>query len=52
MELAAKPTALDEDLELLKRMGSAKSVDLEEKLALQFRIEKKKLLRAAMDRLR
>lgn len=52
MELAAKPTTLDEDLELLKRMGSAKSVDLEETIALQFRIEKKKLLRAAMDRLR
>jgi hypothetical protein len=52
MELAAKPTTLDQDLELLKRMGSAKSTDLEEKLALQFRIEKKKLLRAAIDRLR
>jgi hypothetical protein len=53
MELAAKPTTLEEDKELLKRMGASKSgMETEERLAVQFRIEKKKLLREIIDRLR
>ena len=53
LELAAKETTLEEDKELLKRIGSSKSgIESEEKLALQFRIEKKKLLKETIDRLR
>jgi hypothetical protein len=53
MELASKPTTLEEDKELLKRMGSCKSgMEAEERLAVQFRIEKKKLLRETIDKLR
>ncbi len=53
LELEAKATTLEEDKELLKRAGSSKSgIDAEERLALQFRIEKKKLLKEAMERLR
>ena len=53
MELAAKGSTLEEDLELLKRVD-AKSGTMEpdEKLALEFRIEKKKLLKECIDRLR
>lgn len=53
LELAAKPTTLEEDRELLKRMGTSKSgMEAEERLAVQFRIEKKKLLRETIDKLR
>ena len=53
MELASKPTTLEEDKELLKRMGSSKSgMETEETLAVQFRIEKKKLLRKTINKLR
>ena len=53
LEVAAKATTLDEDRELLKRMDSMGSgVEPEEKLAVQFRIEKKKLLLECIDRLR
>jgi len=50
MELASKPTTLDEDEKLLKKLSSSKSlvVDTEEVLAIQFRIEKKKLLQEAI----
>jgi len=52
MELASKPTTIEEDKELLKRMDS-KAVDasVEKKLAVLFRIEKKKLLKETIDRL-
>jgi hypothetical protein len=53
MELASKPTTLEEDQELLKRMDAMESLDTvddaEVKLALQFRIEKKKLLKEVMN---
>ena len=53
LELAAKATTLEEDQELLKRMDSiGGSVEPEEKLAVQFRIEKKKLLKECIDRLK
>ena len=52
-ELDSKATTLEEDLELIKRISSTKSsMDAEERLAIQFRIEKKKLLRETIDRLR
>lgn len=46
LELASKATSLDEDHEMLKRMDAIKSMDAsrEERLAILFRIEKKKLL--------
>lgn len=53
MELASKPTTLEQDEELLKRMGQVKSMDtgVEEKLAVIFRMEKKKLLAETMRKL-
>jgi Rubisco LSMT substrate-binding len=53
-ELASKPTTIEEDLELWKRMDVMKSLDTsaEERLAIQFRIEKKKLLRETMESLK
>jgi len=53
MELAAKPTTLQEDRELLKRLSSSKSgmQEEEERIGLLFRIEKKKLLKETIDRL-
>jgi len=53
MELAAKPTTLEEDRELMKRFSSTKGglQEDEEKIGLIFRIEKKKLLKETIDRL-
>lgn len=53
MELASKATTLEQDEELLQRMNLMKSLDSNpsERLAIQFRIEKKKLLREAIARL-
>lgn len=53
LELESKPTTLEEDRELLKRMASIKSMDSsrEEELAVLFRIEKKKLLLETMNKL-
>jgi Rubisco LSMT substrate-binding len=53
MELASKPTAIEEDEALMKRMTILKKLDTDTagKLAIQFRIEKKKLLREVIDRL-
>jgi hypothetical protein len=53
MELASMPTSIQEDEELLKRMNTMKSLDagVEEKLAIEFRIEKKKLLLATIAKL-
>jgi hypothetical protein len=53
MELANKPTSMEQDEELLRRMDTMKSLDagVEEKLAVEFRIEKKKLLLATIDKL-
>jgi hypothetical protein len=53
MELASKPTSIQEDEELLGRMNTMKSLDagVEEKLAVEFRIEKKKLLLATIAKL-
>lgn len=47
MELSSKPSTLDEDEELLKRMKSNKSMDsgAEDMIPVMFRIEKKKLLK-------
>ena len=46
MELKSKRTSLKEDEELLQKMETMKSLDagIEEKLAVMFRVEKKKLL--------
>jgi hypothetical protein len=53
LELTAKPTTLEEDKELLKQMRSSKSgVEADEVLAVVFRIEKKKLLKETIDKLR
>jgi Rubisco LSMT substrate-binding len=52
MELAGKATSIDEDKDLLRRGQNSKSgVDTEELLAIRFRLEKKKLLKAALERL-
>jgi hypothetical protein len=53
MEVSQKPTTLEQDEELVKRMGQSKSMDssLEEKLAVLFRIEKKKLLSETIQKL-
>jgi hypothetical protein len=53
MELQSKETTLQEDEALLQRMDTVKSMDAsrEEKLAVQFRIEKKKLLSETLDKL-
>jgi hypothetical protein len=54
-ELTSKPTTLDEDVALLRRLDATpNSLDLgspEEKLAIQFRIEKKKLLMETIGKL-
>lgn len=55
MELASKATTIEQDVELLKRMDTMKSLDFsspEERLAIQFRIEKKKLLRETIEMLK
>lgn len=54
MELASKATTLDDDVELMKRLDTIKSLksNPEERLAVQFRIEKKKLLREVIETLR
>ena len=53
LELASKPTSLNEDREILKRYSSSKSSlqEEEERIGLLFRIEKKKLLKESIDRL-
>lgn len=53
LELSQKPTTLQEDEGLLMRMEQVKSMDssVEEKLAVQFRIEKKKLLTEMIQKL-
>jgi len=53
MELAKKATTLEEDRELLKRLRSSNSAlqEPEERMAIMFRIEKKKLLKETLDRL-
>lgn len=52
LELATKATTLEEDEEMLRRAVTSKSgLEPEAKLALEFRIEKKKLLREILDRL-
>jgi len=53
MELKSKPTSLKEDEELLKKMKTMKSLDAstEEKLAIMFRVEKKKLLLETIEKL-
>ena len=53
LELAAKPTTIEEDEVLLKKMDQVKSMDsgTEDKLAVMFRIEKKKLLAETIRRL-
>lgn len=55
LELQSKPTTLEEDVALLRRMVAASSLDVmgsaEERLAIQFRIEKKKLLLETMKKL-
>lgn len=50
-ELDAKPTTLEQDEEQLKNLSKMKSSNMEDKLAIQFRIEKKKLLRDAIEEL-
>lgn len=54
IEIASKATTLEEDRELLKRLQSSKSgsEDPDELMAIMFRIEKKKLLKETLDRLR
>jgi len=54
MELTSKTTTIAQDQDLLQQMEGIKSLDAspEEKLAVQFRIEKKKLLRETMEKLR
>merc|ERR1711907_923373 len=53
MELASKPTTIDEDRELLNRFASLKAElqNPEEQMAILFRIEKKKLLKEAINKL-
>lgn len=54
-ELASKATTIEEDELLLQRMESMKKAtdaNAEDVLAIQFRIEKKKLLQEAIDRMR
>ena len=52
MELASKPTALEEDREILRKMDS-RGIDAtyKDKLAVIFRMEKKKVLEEAIARL-
>jgi Rubisco LSMT substrate-binding len=54
MELSSKPTTVQDDMELLKRIDTLKRLDStsrEENLAIQFRIEKKKLLQKCIQQL-
>lgn len=54
-ELFAKTTTLEEDRAMLKRLESNKKAggqEMEERIALEFRIEKKKLLKETIERLR
>jgi hypothetical protein len=51
LEVAAKATTLEQDQQLLKVMASKKGTEVEEKLAVQFRIEKKKLLQETIEKL-
>ena len=53
MEIASKPTTLEEDRELLKRLKASKNglQEPDELMAIMFRIEKKKLLKETLDRL-
>lgn len=49
MELDSKATTIEEDENLIKLMnGKSSGVDVEELLAIQFRLEKKKLLKEAI----
>jgi len=55
LELAQKPTSLEEDEKLLKQMmssGKSNISTIEDRLAVQFRIEKKKVLREAIKNMR
>ena len=54
MELSSKATTIGQDEDLLQQMESIKSLDAspEEKLAVEFRIEKKKLLRETIEKLK
>ena len=56
MELSSKPTTVEEDMALFKRMDtmSRMTVDssTEERIAIQFRIEKKRLLRETIELLK
>eukprot|EP00980_Cylindrotheca_fusiformis_P002534 scaffold596_cov87-Cylindrotheca_fusiformis.AAC.4 len=53
-ELQAKPTTLEEDQELLKRSIASRSSSMDdtERLAVQFRIEKKKILQSSINMLK
>jgi hypothetical protein len=51
LELQAKPTTLEEDEELFKRSMNIRSMESDERLALSFRIEKKKILKESIDKL-
>jgi len=53
LELASKPTTLKEDEDLLRRMDTVRSLDVsqEEKIAVAFRAEKKKLLMEVIETL-
>lgn len=54
LELESKPSSLEDDEELIKKLVSSKSLvsSDEEKLALMFRVEKKKLLHDTIAKLR
>mmetsp|Transcript_30206 Transcript_30206/g.61649 ORF Transcript_30206/g.61649 Transcript_30206/m.61649 type:complete len:583 (-) Transcript_30206:81-1829(-) len=52
LELESKPTTMDEDKGLLKVLESRNGVDVEEILAVRYRLEKKKLLQEAIGNMR
>ncbi len=52
LELESKRTTMDEDKEFLKVLESRNGVDVEEILAVRFRLEKKKLLQEAISNMR
>jgi Rubisco LSMT substrate-binding len=54
LELSSKATTIQQDQELLRRLESSKGLDASpsERLAIQFRIEKKKLLQEAIEMLK
>mmetsp|Transcript_5975 Transcript_5975/g.12208 ORF Transcript_5975/g.12208 Transcript_5975/m.12208 type:complete len:583 (-) Transcript_5975:86-1834(-) len=52
LELESKPTNMDEDKGLLKVLESRNGVDVEEILAVRYRLEKKKLLQEAIGNMR